>query len=588
MAKLERISKNIFSTAIPVILSPETRIDNQEELIKNLNLSHSTISNHRLILSAYRKWGIHCLDHLIGDFAFLLWDEVNAQFFGAVDHIGIQRLYYYYTPEQFSVGFQIRELLSKSKVRKQVNESKIASHLSYVPCHEPSETYYKDIFQLPPGHYMIITQGGMRIRRYWALDPSKNIQLESNEAYAEAFREIFTEAVRCRLDGDNPVGIRLSGGVDSVSVAALTREILDDNIPLHTFSAYFTGSNHSDERPYINDLLALGSYEGHLIEGNQINPLDDIAEMLAQHDEPIYNSFAWIDWRLNKLAREKGVHVMLDGIDGDGTVTPIGFRDSYLPELIRNFRLRTFWGEVTGHAHHFGSSFFWTLVTFGLKPLIPKPVLDFRDKLRGRYNQTSPIRDIINPDFSKKMRVMEKYNSASEILAWPPKKSRLAHYIHATERYEGGRVQMMHTVATPFGIECRHPFADVRLMEFCLAIPSDQKLYRGLNRIVMRRALADLLPESTYNRPGKGGWNGDYMKPFYQAVIPHVVKKIPDLQAYVDPQAFKKAVESYFRQGDASAHLDIALAVTLALWLFPEIGESVAAEHQESKKKLGN
>ena len=586
MNKFEVTKKNNFSSLeIPVILSPGTRIDNREELVIALNLPDSTFTDVQLIFSAYRKWGVHCPEHFLGDFAFLLWDEVNAQFYGAVDHVGIKRLYYHFTPEWFSVGFRIRELLTMAHVTKQVNESKIASLLTLFPCHEPTETYYKDIFQLPPGHFMIVTQEGLSIQRYWALDPSKNIQLESDEAYAEAFREIFTEAVRCRLDGEHPLGIRLSGGIDSVSVAALAREILDENYSLHTFSAYFAGSGDTDERPYINDLLALGSYQAHFIDGNQINPLEDIADMLAQHDEPVYNHFAWVDWRLNKLAKEKGVRVILDGIDGDGTVAPIGFRDSYLPELLHDFRLRSFWSEVRGHARQFGTSLFSTLLIYGVKPFVPQSVLDFRDKIRGQFTPNPLIPDIINPDFAKSMKVIEKFKSAGGYYWLPQKNSRLAHYLQARGRYEEGRVQMMHLIASPFGVECRHPFADVRLMEFCLAIPSAQKLYRGLNRIVMRRALSDLLPQSTYHRPGKAGLAGNYMKPFYQAVIPHVVKKIPDLQPYVDPQAFKKSVGLYTQQGDASEHLNIALTVTLALWLFPEIGESVAAEHEEAKKK---
>jgi len=589
MIIFENKYKDIFSSRdIPVVLSSETRIDNRGELVVKLNLPHSEISDQLLILYAYRKWGLDCPKHILGDFAFLLWDEDNAQYFGAVDHIGIQRMYFHHTAERFLIGFRLRELLTQPQVSKQVNESLIASLLSSFPYHEPGETYYKEIYQIPPGHWMLVNQAGLRIQRYWALDPSKNIHLESDEAYAEAFREIFTEAVRCRLDGNNPLGIRLSGGVDSISVAALTRSILAENVPLHTFSAYFAGPGDTDERPYITDLVASGSFQPHCIDGNKINPFDDFAELLAQHDEPIFNEFAWVDWRLNKLAKENGVRVMLDGIDGDGTVAPIVLRDSYLPELLRTCHWRTFWGEVTGHAHHFGSSLLRTLIRFGVKPFIPKQVLDFRNKLRGQYDPNLLILDIINPDFAKKMGVMEKFESVGGYYWRPQKTSRLTHYLQAVGRYEGGRVQMMHNLSAPLGVECRHPFADVRLMEFCLAIPSAQKLYRGLNRIVMRRALADLLPQSTYNRPGKAGLDGSFMDTFFQPFIPHVVKKIPDLQAYINPYVFKRDVDLFFQEGDVNARMGVAIIVTLALWLFPEIGAKVAAEYREAKEKTLN
>src|SRR5262249_6542489 len=151
---------------------------------------------------------------------------------------------------------EIKAILSVPDVPCELNELRIADHLSEV-FEDNESTCYRHIHRLAPAHTLSLSRSGMRRRRYWALDPSRELRLSSDEEYAEAFREVFTEAVRCRLRSASPVGAMLSGGLDSSSITCGARELLkQEGARLHTFSTIFDNVPDCDERQYINAVLA--------------------------------------------------------------------------------------------------------------------------------------------------------------------------------------------------------------------------------------------------------------------------------------------------------------------------------------------
>src|SRR3989441_814506 len=218
----------------------DARIDNREELC-SLLCAPSTVTDADLILQAYARWGERCPEHLLGDFAFALWDARRGLLFCARDHFGVKPFYYHHRPGRlFAFASEIKGLLVLSDVPRRLNETRVADYL--VPLLEDKEiTFYEEIVRLPPAHRMVVTREGVRIDQYWTLDPEREIRMKSDAEYAAAFREIFTEAVRCRLRSAFPVGSMLSGGLDSSSIACVPRELLaeDGGGKLHTLSAGF-------------------------------------------------------------------------------------------------------------------------------------------------------------------------------------------------------------------------------------------------------------------------------------------------------------------------------------------------------------
>jgi asparagine synthase (glutamine-hydrolysing) len=191
------------------------------------------------------------------------------------------------------------------------------------------------------------------VQTYWALEPEREVRLASDAAYAERFRELFTEAVRCRLRSAYPIGSVFSGGLDSSCVTCVTRTLLaeQDQGPLHTLSAFFTGAGDTDERPFINAVLAQGNLVSHQRDGNHLGATAiELAQILWHVEEPFWYSFLLVLWGLYRVARAQRVRVLLDGTDGDSTVADC--HQAYLAELLRTGQWRTFAAEIHGAAQY--------------------------------------------------------------------------------------------------------------------------------------------------------------------------------------------------------------------------------------------
>ncbi|MBE0698700.1 MAG: asparagine synthetase B, partial [Anaerolineaceae bacterium] len=200
------------------IITADARIDNREELLAQLGLrDQPDLPDSQVILAAYQVWGTECPLHLLGDFAFAIWDQAKQQIFCARDAFGVRPFYYYHTMDQFTFGSSIGVILADKRVPRKLNEEKIADFLLEL-FEDKARTFYQDVFRLPPAHIMVVSHGGEWISRYWSLDPETELRLPTDADYAAAYREAFVEAVRCRLRSAVTIGSTLSGGLDSSSV----------------------------------------------------------------------------------------------------------------------------------------------------------------------------------------------------------------------------------------------------------------------------------------------------------------------------------------------------------------------------------
>src|SRR5258708_21977460 len=216
-------------------------------------------------------------------------------------------------------------------------------------------TFYQGILRLPPAHSMTVSRTGVPLKPYWALDATREIRYRSNEEYADAFREIFTEAVRCRLRSAYPVGSMLSGGLDSSSVVCVARELLagQGNGRLHTFSAVFDDVPECDESVYFKAVAAQGGLAPHYVPGERVNRGSDLDHLLWHQDEPFSAPYAFLYRALYRDAHDHGVRVVLDGIDGDSAVS---HGVAYLTELACAGRWVALASEVTSFARRRNSS----------------------------------------------------------------------------------------------------------------------------------------------------------------------------------------------------------------------------------------
>jgi asparagine synthase (glutamine-hydrolysing) len=572
-------------------ITADARIDNREELIAALDLTDpapKSIPDSQLILAAYEKWGERCAEKLLGDFAFVIWDKRKQALFCARDHFGVKPFYYYFLSGRFFVfASEIKALLSHPGISCKINEARIAEYLASM-FDDKTITFYAGIVRLPPAHCLIIDRHGMQLRSYWSLDPSRELRLDSDDAYAEAFREIFIKAVLCRLRNAFPVASSLSGGLDSSSVSCVAQRLVaqQDGSQLRTFSIVFDQVAQCDERPFINTVLAKGGFEARYISGDGIGPLKDIEEILWYQDEAFYAPGLFSTWQLYRSASEQGVRILLDGHDGDGTVS---HGDGRLHELAQAGRWATLTTEARGLAKVYGapfgkivSSYVWH---YNLDPLLSRSQVCTRIRsisrsLRRRMcfdnfpSDQPPWKAIVNPDFAQRIGLGERYRTWRQAQPSGARSEREMHYRTLAAGLQPFALEVFDKAAAAFSIEPRYPFWDKRLVEFCLALPSEQKLYGGWSRIVLRRAMADFLPSEIQWRVAKT----DFLPSFSHGLLVHererlhavVLSNLELIEDYVDTLALRRLHELLLRQrsrGKLQEILALWRVVSLALWL---------------------
>jgi len=508
------------------VIVADVRLDNREELLAALDLRDQadTLGDAGLILRAYLAWGEGCLDHFFGDFAFMLWDPRQRRLFGARDHFGMRPFYYHHTPGRFfAFASEPKAILVLPQIPYRINEGRIADFL--VPLLEgidKTSTFFEEVYRLPPAHCVSVTPVRMHIRRYWTLEPGEELRLPSDEAYAAAFLEVFTEAVRCRLRSHGPVGSMLSGGMDSGAVVAVAKDILagQGRGPLPTFSAVGPDSENCIETRTIHAALTMDGLDPTLIRHDRLEELmPELWEATWNLDEPFEYYFT-LARAVYLSAHRRGLRVLLDGVGGDNVLG----EGSYIARLIRRGRWVRAYRETLSYERFWGKEYpAWREFCRGVRSaLATTPIRRLHRQLIGSYNlRRTVLRDIrnsrIHPQFAARAGLearLRTYYANSPI-------GRAASYVEeraqsldqpylivARERYD--------RAASAVAVEPRDPFLDRRVVAFCLSLPGEQTFRDGWPKIILRRAMAGRLPDAVRWRNGKEHLGFAFTKAFVE------------------------------------------------------------------------
>lgn len=501
-----------------IFLSADARIDNRKELIEAFSIPQivaPATTDAALILKAYDVWGERCPEKLIGAFAFAIWDKVKQRLFCARDHFGLKPFYYASLPGKlFAFASELKAILKIPEVPQYLNEKAVADHLLAPVDVDATITFYKDIFRLAPGHCISVSQERVVQTKYWTLDPGKEIKYNNDADYAEELRALFKEAVACRTRSAFPVGSMLSGGLDSSAIVSMAAEIQQDKAkPIHTYSAVFDKMQQSDERPYIN--MVLDKYGGQLtsnmISADELSPLRNYDTMLWHQDSAIQAGNLYFFWSLYNKAKQDGVRVILDGFDGD---TTLSHGVGYLHELARARRWKTLFGEVRGHGVKWGQP--WKKIAwewfraYEVAPAAKRiPFVHSARSIARKVSRKAPggtapdtaaltWEQVLNNEFSKTIR--------DDVLPQRgmPHSEREEHFYLLGRPVMQRIIEVWESSAAASGLELRLPFCDRRLLEYCLALPPTQKRRDGWSRVVMRHAMEDILPSGIQWRADKG------------------------------------------------------------------------------------
>lgn len=544
----------------------DARLDNRRELLERLGLQNKRkdIPDSQLLISAYRRWGTNCVENLVGAFAFAIWEQDTQIVFCARDHMGVKPMYWYLDDEFFAVGSEVKALLALPFINKKVNEMKVGDFF-VERFGDKSNTYYKDINRLPPAHAITVESGSSGTWQYWDLDPSKTITLESDAAYERRFRELFEEAVACRLRTPDPVGTTLSGGMDSSSIAVMAHDQLSDEKPLHTFSWIFDESPTSDEREYIESLVCRDGITPHYLPLDDIGVLVDKEDVFSYFDEPPFNSMHYGWWEQSKLAADTGTGVLLDGTLGDSAVS-YGF--GLLPDLLRTGRLIRLKTEIRELANRWNSSEFHLFKQKALVPLIPDRIKRKRRKLRGDPILESARAPALDSAFIAETGLRARHKRLYEDRSLLGQTARQQQYNSIMMGSVTANLETINARFSRFGIEPRHPFTDKRLLEFSLAIPASQQLSNGYTRSIIRRSLSDLLPRKIRERKWKKYVSEAFWRSLSQDVeqIENVLVDPGALDRYLDMSEIQAAYDNFQPDSGQDPHEARALWKTLSLW----------------------
>jgi asparagine synthase (glutamine-hydrolysing) len=487
------------------------RIDNRADLraaLKDKGAPVRADTDAELVLRAYAVWGEDCPRYLIGDFAFALWDGRRRSLFCARDFLGIKPFYYHADGRTFRCASELPALFEDRDVGQEPNEGLIGEYLASAVTHQ-TETLYRGVFRLAPGHALVAGTDGIRITRYWNGSPGTEIRYGTDAEYAEHFLEIFREAVRCRLRSLGPVGAELSGGLDSSSVVGAVQSLYHTghavDAGFETFSLVFPGLA-CDESVYIRDVAAFWGLKSNLLESRETDSRAPIREALSTRGVPGYPN-STMSYSVYAAARAKGFQVLLSGSGGDDWLTGSlqhsadllrGFR---LGALIRRSRLESQMPSVILPP--------LPLLRTALWPLLPLSARRVVRRLLGRTG----IPRWMNPAFARKIRLADRLRAQQGPQGFPTY-AQDDIYRAGTSGWQSQCTELADLALSRVGLEIRHPFLDSRVVGFGLAVPEGQRWRGEETKFVLRQAMRGLMPETVRRRPTKA----DFSHVFPQAL----------------------------------------------------------------------
>ncbi len=469
------------------------RLDNRAALVAELGLSPPGpgVGDGGVMMAAYRRWGEDTPGRLLGDWSFAAWHPAQRQLFVARDQMGRTALYYHCDRETVAFCCSQRALLALGLTPIVLDELYLAQYLISWPGYHGHRTATSAARRLAPAHTLTVTPQSVRTSCYWRLEDQAVVSLPARSDYVTVLRQTFDDAVRSRLRATGPVGIMLSGGLDSSAVAATAAEQLRDcGERLTAFTAVPIGPARDDSRVFGDELPlvrtiahAAGNIDVVPVGASGVSPMDGIRWALEVYGAPIHaaaNMF-WV-LELQRQARAAGVRVLLDGARGNGGIS---------------------WGGDPLSAPLVGQ-----LRTLGVRRWTARrvrralPESAWRQLSRRRVNPDWYRASAINPEFAQRLALGQRRLEDPDTRPRTPRDQRLA-------VLKPGRTIVGSTSAELggwFGIDSRDPTADARVLAFTMSVPDG--IFRspedGSSKWLIREAMRGRVPEQVRLNRRKG------------------------------------------------------------------------------------
>lgn len=508
-----------------------------KEILKEKYPFH-TRTDTEVVLNAFMEWGPDCLQKFNGMFSFAIYDTRTRELFIARDRFGIKPFYYYLDEQTFVFASEERALLPFLK-NKQPNDLAIYEYLLYNRTDQGDYTFFKGIRKLPHGACGVIKNNRLEIKKWYRLTESLLEPFKDHHEFYEAFKQ----SISLRLRSDVPVGVCLSGGLDSSTiVSVLLKEF--GKTDLNTFSAVYEKEDSVDESEFIN-LYRKDLKNMFFTHPTADSLFEDLPRFVACHSEPVATLGPYAQFKVMELAK-KHVGVTLDGQGADEQLAGYPyFFGGYFKQLFREFRWLQLLSQLFAYTAKYKS--LYALKYFALY-LVPARLKDSFSRMAHNY---------VTPEFYNKGK---KLSSIKDNLYNPRglNESLVQHFEFKLEHL----LKWEDHNSMWFSLESRVPFLDHHLVQRTLTLPAEKIINKATTKYILRQAMKGILPEKIRNRPEKIPFSTPWNKWFRREKMRKQILGVMDSgkfrdRGYLNPE---KCLKNY------QAHLDGKMNLAKEIW----------------------
>ncbi|MFD2519615.1 asparagine synthetase B family protein [Emticicia soli] len=537
------------------IVIADARIDNRVNLsvLLNIRKKQEDISNALLLIESFKKWGENCVEHLEGEFSFMIYHKSTGSFFAASDHIGHRSFFYHDSPERFIFASEIKAVLAVKSSPHYFNDDFIVK--CFVRNYN-GYTYIKDIHALKGGHSLVYNpHKGLRQQKYWTAQIPGKYRFQSLTQWGECLRELMTEAIEQRISTNQAVGVKLSGGLDSSFITSLISQILlKKNKSFTAFSSVLDENDPNkanDESFYIN---LLGKHlpnmeQVFICPPKHIGPFHNLKRLFEEADGA-FNPFHYLDTTFLEAAQSRNIRLLFNGYGGDHAIS--NTRRSYLYQLTKGMEF----GEIFRILKLLKKGYGYSVLQLVRSDILAyTPFYIFLKKTLKKKSDDNT--DYFSPEIEKKIVDFDRTYSLDL-------KTTL---LDAMNNGNLGRDH--HEVYyrdAHFGLRKTTPFLDKKLLEFYLDVPEKVLFDNGLRRGLIREAMRGLVPDEIVWRKYKKAYSPDFQD--RTGALEIWRNKLLYAPEYESTRVYmnKKNIKAHLHKGDINATMSVLIFVFIQ-WL---------------------
>ncbi|WP_437881945.1 asparagine synthetase B family protein [Pseudomonas sp. LRF_L74] len=503
------------------VLVADVRLDNRSELAHKLGISLvrlEVMADADVLLAAYEKWEQQLLDHLIGDFAFAVWDKQQHSLFLARDHMGRRPLFYHQGNSAFAFASMPAGLLALPDVPMAPDQERVRHSLCLLP-DSADNSYFSRINRLLPGHCATLcADGKFHTREYWRPPTEERIQFKSDDAYVEGFLDVLKEAVRCRLRSSGSIATQLSAGFDSSTITSIAAHQLQDaGQSVHAFTSI---PNPSGLPPEYNRVLDEGpraaqisrlfpNIQHHLVRTDDQSIINMLQQMFTSCNRPAINVINLLYYTtIAQLAAKHGATTLLTGELGNFTISYHG--SHILNSLLRDKKNEALLQQLYWRLKDKSSRRKLAIIRDMLMPSMPVSIQELLEKFLYKKPVQNSLSAGINPSMLNRhphlRRHLQKLDKHQNIQStYTESRMWRANLLRKNDPAELNK-----GILALAGIDLRDPTADIRLIRYCQAIPVEQYRHNDTDRWLLRRAMQRYWPQEIISSRVKGVQGADW------------------------------------------------------------------------------